>query len=148
MLPIMLPYCFKAIKFVFYILLQAESIQCTEMLSLDPSVQHFEVLGAEFMRRAQRSTSNQRRFRSFFGTTPLICVTLWYRCSVNLPSSASPKHLLWALHFLKSYNSTEILASSAGVDEKTYRKWAWMLVHALADLKLVRVTDACIHSLY
>ena len=43
-------------------------------------------------------------------------------------------HLLWALMFLKLYTAECVLASIAAVDEKSYRKWAWAFVDAVADL--------------
>jgi len=66
----------------------------------------------------------RRRFRAHYGTTPGICAFLWPRLEVF---SLSPKpeyfHLLWALLFLKLYDTEEVLAGMVGgVDEKTYRK--------------------------
>ena len=44
--------------------------------------------------------------------------------------------MLWGLMFLKIYASEGVLATLAGgVDEKTFRKWAWRFVDAIADLE-------------
>ena len=51
-------------------------------------------------------------------------------------------HLLWALMFLKLYAAECVLASIAAVNEKTYRKWAWAFVDALADLH-TQVVSSC-----
>lgn len=40
-----------------------------------------------------------RRFKAFFGVTPLVCTVAWKKLGVNLPSKASPKHLLWSYYF-------------------------------------------------
>jgi hypothetical protein len=42
---------------------------------------------------------------------------------------------MWALLLLRTYNREEVLATMAGVDEKTFRKWAWKLVEKLAQLQ-------------
>jgi hypothetical protein len=45
-------------------------------------------------------------------------------------SSARPRHLLWALVFLKVYASEDVHCCLVGyVDAKTYRKWAWWVFH-------------------
>ena len=52
--------------------------------------------------------------------------------------SGSPEiaHLLWALMFLKMYAKEATTSRLAGgVDEKTYRKWVWLFVSAIADLE-------------
>ena len=103
-----------------------------------PEVIHFERIGAQFMRRDPQLFSNERRFRAFFGVAPQVCAKLWSSCSVNLPSSTKPTHLLWALNFLKVYSTIEVLAAIAGVDEKTLRKWVWCIVEELSELKFVR----------
>jgi hypothetical protein len=48
-----------------------------------------------------------------------------------------PVHLLWALMFLKQYNTEEVTASMAGCDKKTFRLWCWLVVRVLADMELV-----------
>ena len=54
----------------------------------------------------------------------------------------NPSHMLWALMFLKKYSRVESLANTVEVDEKTFRKWAWLYLEALAELdsELVSVT--------
>ena len=53
-----------------------------------------------------------------------------------------PKHLLWALMLLKLYAAESVLRTLAGgVDEKTYRKWAWLYVYEISDLQYKVVSD-------
>ena len=87
------------------------------------------------------TTTTNRRFRSAFGINPLICRHVWNLIanspkSINVPT-ARPKHLLWALLFLKQYNSTELNAAITGADKKTFRKWTWIFVTLMSDLKVV-----------
>lgn len=77
-----------------------------------------------------------RRFRCFFGVTPLIAAEIWVR--LNVPSHSFPKHLLFALLFLKRYDAEHVNASVCDVDEQTFRKWCWFYVEQMASLKVVR----------
>lgn len=44
--------------------------------------------------------------------------------------------MLWALMFLKTYAKESVLSGMAGsVDEKTFRKWVWLFVCAIASLE-------------
>lgn len=80
--------------------------------------------------------TEDRRFRANFGTTPAICAILWGMISPNetMPKGVKYFHLLWALMFLKLYASEHVLSGIAKCDEKTYRKWTWLFIMALADL--------------
>ena len=56
-----------------------------------------------------------------------------------LPEGGRPKHLLWALDFMKVYpkQSSGCLAVSASVgavDLNTHRKWVWAFIYAVANL--------------
>ena len=44
-----------------------------------------------------------------------------------LPEGGRPKHLLWALHYMKVYPKQSPVCSAA-VDPKTYRKWVWAFI--------------------
>jgi hypothetical protein len=81
--------------------------------------------------------TKERRFKEFFGINAEICAKLWTLCLPLLPESASPVHLLWALYFLKQYNTEGVSASFANCDEKTFRKWCWIMIDILAMLELV-----------
>jgi hypothetical protein len=85
--------------------------------------------------------TKERRFRELFGINAEICAKLWLLCLPLLPESASPVHLLWALYFLRQYSIEGINASFAKCDEKTFRKWCWIMIGVLASLELV-----CLHS--
>ena len=78
-----------------------------------------------------------RRFRALFGVTPKTTAYIWNKMGAKIPATASPQHLLWAFLFLKVYSSENVHAIIAGVDEKTFRKWAWTFVNLIASLDLV-----------
>lgn len=106
------------------------------MNDIDPSV--FEQLAGGMMRNLATTVSEEtrvRRFRAFFGTTPIICSMLWSLCVTSfIAQRVMPVHLLWALLFLKQYNTEEVNATITGTDEKTFRKWSWLVISILADL--------------
>lgn len=79
----------------------------------------------------------RRRFLSIFGVTPSDCTLIWNHIEKNVPDGASPTHLFWALFFLKNYCVEEINRVVLGADEKTLRKWIWIMVDAIARIKVV-----------
>ena len=107
----------------------------------------FEEIASSITRRRVTKSSSRIRnclFRSYFGTSSRICAVLWELLKRQRKRIAkkdgygnvSPKHLLWALMFLKVYGVEATLSSMAGgVDEKTYRKWVWIFVKAIANLE-------------
>lgn len=86
--------------------------------------------------------------QSLIGTTYNICSELWNHIDplhntqlqqahprVNL-SKAHPKHLFWALVFLKVYDTESVLTRLVGgVDNKTFRNWSWAFVDGISSLK-------------
>ena len=92
-------------------------------------IRNFNALANNIIRANQPNTKtgvSSCAFRSFFGTSPKTCASLW-KIS-NFPSKTRPKHLMWALMFLKSYDTEIKLSSLAGVSPKTFRKWIWVII--------------------
>ena len=85
-----------------------------------------------------------RRFRAFFGTSPLVCVIAWNIMSMARPRSSRPEHLLWALLLLKRYSVENINATLTGVSEKTFRKWSHIFINLLADMPVVSEINSTI----
>ncbi|KAH9118088.1 hypothetical protein LEN26_012265 [Aphanomyces euteiches] len=54
------------------------------------------------------------------------------------PVGSRDEHLLWAMLFLKVYSSENVHATIAAVDEKTFRKWSWAILEALASLNVIQ----------
>lgn len=80
-----------------------------------------------------------RRFKSFFGVTPSVCLIIWKKLTSNLPVDAEPKHLLWSLSFLKQYCDEHNTRSIFRCDEKTIRKWTWVFVSLLSNMNVVKL---------
>ena len=83
-----------------------------------------------------------RLFRSFFGTSIGPTMMVWDLLVHHdlLPDNGRPKHLLWALYFLKVYPKQgpgcSVVGGCAGaVDPKTFRKWVWSFIRAIAELE-------------
>jgi hypothetical protein len=71
-------------------------------------------------------------FRKYFGMSKRVIEILWEMLVRNslLPEDGLPKHLLWALYFLKVYpkqgpGCVVVGTSNGAVDLKTHRKWVW-----------------------
>lgn len=79
--------------------------------------------------------NNHESFRAHFGTSPLICSQLWIRTISPkrhiIADGLKPDHLLWALHFIKTYNTMYVLSAKVGVDRKTYAKWIWIILRLI-----------------
>jgi hypothetical protein len=94
-------------------------------------------LGLRLINRDLKSKSVAlERFTGHYGVRPIIAALLW---DYLLPwttakKTCTPKHLLWALHFLQTYDTEITIASRFGVDEKTYRKWLWFILEGITTL--------------
>jgi hypothetical protein len=78
----------------------------TLSFTMDQPPHVFEQLGSELMQRdpGRQTRTGDRRFRSTFGTTAVVCCRLWHLLQPvqTMQQGASPRHLLWALMLLKS----------------------------------------------
>lgn len=79
-----------------------------------------------------------REFRSLFGCSPEIVAEIWYRIAprggeISLKKGAEPRHLLWALLFMKVYANEDALCSMVGgVDNKTFYFWTRYFIRIIA----------------
>ena len=111
----------------------------TMQIRVDPAA--FMSLGREIISHPGRRNrlGELRAFRSHFGTVPVRCCLIWNMLRAcdearAILNGALPKHLLWALMFLKLYGTEATLCGKAKCDEKTFRKWSWKFVQAIALL--------------
>lgn len=74
--------------------------------------------------------------KSFFGVSLDVILEI---DKILLLHSQKREHLLWALHFLKNYDTESVACSRWGVTEKTYRKHVMQMVHNIAEMDLVRL---------
>jgi hypothetical protein len=87
--------------------------------------------------------TKDRRFRKIFGVCAETCCKVRNLCVPDLPEKTSPLHLLWTLYFLKQYGLEEFNSAFAQCDEKTFRKWCWIMIKTIAELDLVRKFVCC-----
>ena len=100
----------------------------------------FLKLGQSFSEaaRSDRSHATQnQRFKALCGVHPTVCAIVWgeLKQSMLVEDACKPKHLLWALIFLKTYTTKSSLAVAMGVDEKTLLKWIFIIIYAISDLE-------------
>ncbi len=81
-----------------------------------------------------------RRYHSWFGTDPRICFIIW-TALVDIGwikrSTIKRHHILWALWFLKTYNTLEVHSTQLNVDEKSFQKWVWIVLEGVSKLDKV-----------
>lgn len=98
---------------------------------------------------AQREygVSEDRTFRSLFGVSQDVCCLVWEWCWEHKrrpPRGLNPIHVLWALHFLKSYNTEDENATWAHTTRKTFRKWVWIVLRLTRKMKKSLVRARCV----
>lgn len=109
-------------------------LQSWETNEMNVTSREFFLKGMDYASRAPTpNCTNFRRFKSFYGTTAGCCVYLWDRILPHIgPDGGRHFHLLWALMFLKLYDSISVLSSIVQVDEKTFSKWTWKILSAIS----------------
>lgn len=113
----------------------------------------FCVLGLEIINKVKYdkshtpSSNQEREFRSQFGASWYVCADVWNLLEshgIGLDGGnrggREPKHLLWALLFLKVYGSEKTNSVLCGTSVKTYRRWVWELLSQIAMLEVVVVS--------
>ena len=84
------------------------------------------------------TTRMMQKFVSTFGITPNMCSIVWTKLQDDeMPATVLPKHLLWTLHFLRCYNSEEVLTNLTKCCRQTLTKWIWPMIERLHDLDIV-----------
>jgi hypothetical protein len=91
-----------------------------------------------FRKNGLQSAGDIRDWKALFGCSPLICQTIWGTLLQQglKPLKVQPAHLLWLLHFLKSYGMETVCSSFLKCDEKTFRTHMWPLLQAISDLRV------------
>jgi len=106
--------------------------------------EQFIILGTDIIRKGKARPEFKsddvfdRKHLAFFGTTPFICSLLWAMLEPlrKMPTGVKPVHLLWSLLFMKTCGTEAInCALVGGPDEKTFRKWTWIFIDAIAALE-------------
>ena len=102
----------------------------------------FETIAKETLRwpesRRWNTRDKERRYKAVFGASSAVVAELWIRILQRGPieDGGRPKHLLWALVFLKIYATEELHCSIVGwPSTKTFTKWSLYFVKRISDLK-------------
>jgi len=113
------------------------------------SIDTIESTALSLMKRKKKGQDEPfiRRFRARFGVDPSSVLVLWnnlkffcWQFDSLCNQSLNLEHLFWTLEFLKGYACEIIQADKFGIDPKTYRKWIWQYIKAIASIapQLVR----------
>jgi hypothetical protein len=106
---------------------------------------NFEALLRPFMGRCSfTSSTGVRRVQSSFGLRLTEIAACWLRLThLRLCDAFSRRHLLWALLFLKTYDTESQLVArfTPPPDEKTFRHYVSLVIDALGQLDLVRIVE-------
>lgn len=76
---------------------------------------------------------DESTFKSYFGVSSVVAALMWN--SIKPPHKSKPKHLLWALYFLRQYPEEHKCAHAMGCTKNTLKKWIWPIIDAIALLK-------------
>lgn len=93
---------------------------------------------------------SHRKFKSTFGTSTTVASILWEKIEINdwLPNRSNPSHLLFALLFLRKYETEEMNSILSGHTEKTFRNWIHLFVPLLAQIQTVSRWPVLIYSFF
>ena len=110
-----------------------DSISDEELGHILTPLPDFKALARDIQNRGARHTGTDRmesrHFCEFFSTSLVVVQKVWELLERDslLPEGSDPKHLLWALHFMKVYPKQG--PGCGAVDSKTHRKWVWAKGH-------------------
>jgi hypothetical protein len=91
----------------------------------------FKNLGVQYITQGTGGGDVDRKFLSFFGLTPMNCYRMWQLVGDD---KCDPKHLLWALMFLRMYLQEDVICTIVGESKNTVRKWTWRLIEKIAEI--------------
>ena len=70
-----------------------------------------------------------RKFSANFGCTPIVCSKIWE--FISFEEGLKPKHLLWALYFLKIYGKNDTMHFTFKVSDRTFTTWVWKVLESI-----------------
>jgi len=106
-----------------------------------------ELAGFDRHRRKVARATNLDRFRSAYGSDPVVVACVWEDLLTTSNAEAridrkAAKHVdrfLLAMHFLKIYPTERREAGIFGIDEDTCRLWRWYFVEKIQALKKEKI---------
>ncbi len=111
-----------------------------------PMARDFLLVGKDIQNKTDRpiglAGTEDCHLHEFFGTGLFVIAKLWILLADHnfIPPEGEIKHLLWTLHFLKAYPRQAAVCSMVGgstgaIDPKTFQKYMWPLICAMANLE-------------
>jgi len=105
-------------------------------LSIEATI--FRIMLREYIGGSGEGEWFKRRVRAFYGCSLNVIVFLWLRIAkVVSDAQGERKHLIWALDFLKTYDTEMVLARRYRTSEKTLRRYVHFYVHYLSRIQMV-----------
>ena len=90
--------------------------------------------------------SGLETFQAAYKVHPCIASEKWkLESQRRFSRHIKPKHLLWALHFMKAHSpqyGERIMAAVMKCDRKTFRKYVWPVMEHVAKLRCIVVSFA------
>lgn len=114
------------------------------------SAENFLFLGLLLVLERQQVNPNSQVavFRSYYGVSPAICQELWELLgyAIGLDANVQPKHLLWALSFMKKYETMVVNTTDFNSSAHTFRYYCHMIIQKIALLRDIKVWLLCCFS--
>jgi len=97
----------------------------------------------KWKKKQRADNTEERHFRESFGIGVLVALNIWYMLidSDFFPENGTVEHYFWALMFMKVYGKMQVMCTLAGgCDPKTFRKWSWIFIEAIASCEYLVVS--------
>ncbi len=92
-----------------------------------------EAIGCEIATKDATKILSQRQFSAMYGRTPDEAYELWEMCGPDILPKTYPKHLFWALMFMKLYLTFDAMGILLDTSLPTLQKWIWKWIEAIAS---------------
>ena len=112
-----------------------------------------QYLHSSFPEPRHSTLVSDRVYKAHFKLSPMATAQVWYKLGellkdtdsvyvtnddppqkVSWSNNTLPKHLLWALHYMKTYMPEDQAATLFATSNKTFRKYFWAMVFFLNGL--------------
>lgn len=106
-----------------------------------------ELVGFSAARQSSvRRSKNMSRFRTWYGSNPVVCSSLWQKLHQttieraqinwkNLSYGRRVRYYFMAIHMLACYPTEQEAEGTWGKSDKTWRCWVWHIVGCIAAIK-------------
>jgi hypothetical protein len=99
-------------------------------------------IGANDRERGTKLTTRITRFRTFYGSHPLVYSKIWDDLWLyQIDDERKIGYFFLSLHFLKEYDKESVLGLTFHRDEETVRDWCWYYAECIQMLKSIKVSQ-------